>query len=746
MTKFLLCLLLTAHYSGYGQVVSKMQDSVELISEIEQKGHQRYFQRVNDNLRQNSSQNYDVTYYRCEWDVDPAIRYIKGVVTVHFIMQANGSIVLDLANELSVSSIVRNGAPLIFDHSNNSLTVQFPSAVQIGIQDSISIIYEGVPPAASGSFVSATHGPPASPVMWTLSEPFGSKDWWPCKNGLDDKADSIDVYIKHPSVYKSASNGLLQTEIQVADKTVTHWKHRYPIASYLVCFAVSNYQVINNNVTIGATNVPMQTYCYPESQQIFAAGAQHAMDAMVMFSNLVGDYPFKKEKYGHVQFGWGGGMEHQTCSFMVNMGQNLIAHELAHQWFGDRVTCKSWEDIWLNEGFATHFASMYTETKNPAIIKSTRTAQINTITAEPGGSVWVDDVTSSARIFSNRLSYYKGSYLLYMLRWILGDAVFFNAVKNYLQDPALAYGFATTADLKGHLEAASGKDLTYFFDQWFTGQGYPSYEVEWFANGNSTQIKLSQTTSHASVGFFRLPIPLLFKSAVTGQQKLVVLDNVANGQSFFENIGFVPDAVEFDPEKWLVTRNNIITKMSGALPVTFESFSISCPGNVPQLSWVTSEEHNADYFEVQKSDNAISWSTIGSVAASGNSKELKTYTFDDLAWQSKNHYYRIQEHDFDGSQQHSRLVYAGCATGESADLIISPNPVRDELHFQMHDVGVTAVNVWICDMNGNEMPAKAAFINATDKIDVSNLPAGLYILKVDVPGERQIRSVRFVKQ
>jgi aminopeptidase N len=724
-----------------------MQDSVELISEIEQKGHQRYFQRVNDNLRQKSSQNYDVTYYRCEWDVDPAIRYIKGVVTVHFIMQANGgSIVFDLANELSVSSIVRNGAPLIFDHSDNSLTVQFPSAVQIGIKDSISIIYEGVPPAASGSFVSATHGPAASPVMWTLSEPFGSKDWWPCKNGLDDKADSIDVYIKHPSIYKSASNGLLQSEIQVSDKTVTHWKHRYPIASYLVCFAVSNYQVVNNNVAIGATNVPMQTYCYPESQQVFAAGAQHAMDAMVMFSNLVCDYPFKKEKYGHVQFGWGGGMEHQTCSFMVNMGQNLIAHELAHQWFGDRVTCKSWEDIWLNEGFAAHFASMYTETKNPAIIKSTRTAQINTITAEPGGSVWVDDVTSSARIFSNRLSYYKGSYLLYMLRWILGDALFFNAVKNYLQDPALAYGFATTADLKGHLEAASGKDLTYFFDQWFTGQGYPSYEVEWFANGNSTQIKLSQTTSHASVGFFRLPIPLLFKNAVTGQEKLVVLDNVANGQIFIENIGFVPDAVEFDPEKWLVTRNNIITKMPGALPVTFESFSISCPGNVPQLSWVTSEEHNADYFEVQKSDNAISWSTIGSVTASGNSEELKTYTFDDLTWQLKNQYYRIQEHDFDGSQQHSRLVYAGCAIGELADLIISPNPVRDELHFEMHDVGVTAVNVWICDMNGKEMPAKAASITATDKIDVSNLPAGPYILKVDVPGENQVRSVRFVKQ
>ena len=509
-----------------------------------------------------ASANFDVSYYRCEWEVDPAIRYITGKVTVYYrITSAASSISFDLMNDLTVDSVKQRNAVLTRQQMNNVLQVNFPSSVNAGVFDSVSIFYKGVPPNTGfGSFIQSTHS--GVPVIWSLSEPYGSRDWWPCKNGLDDKADSIDIYITNPAAYKAASNGLLQSEMLVngGTKRVTHWKHRYPITTYLVCFAVTNYVVFNNTVQLGNVTLPMQTHCYPESQAVFQVNTQNVLDAMVLFHNKFDGYPFIKEKYGHVQFGWGGGMEHQTATFLVSPGESLMAHELAHQWFGNKVTCGSWEDIWLNEGFATHLASMYMENKYPANTINSRRNEIAGITSQPGGSVWVNDTTSVSRIFSSRLSYNKGSHLLYMLRWILGDSVFFRAVNEYHNDPKHAYGFARTEDLKQKLEKVSGKNLTKFFNDWFKGQGYPSYSVAWSQLGsNHVRIKMNQVTSHSSVSFFELPVALQFKNAT--QQKTIVVDNKFNGEIFIRNIGFRADTVILDPDYWLITRNNTAQKI-----------------------------------------------------------------------------------------------------------------------------------------------------------------------------------------
>ena len=399
--------------------------------------------------------------------------------------------------------------------------------------------------------------------MWSLSEPYGARDWWPCKNGLDDKADSLDIIVTNPVAYKAAANGLLQSDILVSGgtKKQASWKHRYPIASYLVAFSVTNFSVFNNSVMLGTTNMPMLTYCYPESIASFQSGTQNVLDALLLFHNQFGDYPFIKEKYGHVQFLWGGGMEHQTCSFVVSINEGLIVHELAHQWFGDKITCGSWTDIWLNEGFATHLTSYYMEKKYPTNTIVNRKNEINNITSSPGGSVWVDDTTNVGRIFSGRLSYTKGSHLLYMLRWKLGDAAFFTGLRNYLKDPKVAYGFAMTTDLQRNLEQVSGQSLTEFFKDWFKGQGYPSYNVQWSQIGsNYVKIKMNQTTSHVSVDFFELPVALKFKNAT--QEKTIVVDNKSQGETFIRNIGFVADTVYIDPEYWLITKNNKTAKIA----------------------------------------------------------------------------------------------------------------------------------------------------------------------------------------
>lgn len=512
-----------------------------------------------------ASNNFDVKYYRCEWEADPAIYYITGKVTVYYVVTtASTSISFDLMNSLTVDSVKQRNTVLIKSHAGNLLQVNFPAQVNAGVFDSVSIYYKG-PPANTGfgSFVRDTHGAPAVPVIWTLSEPYGSRDWWPCKNGLDDKADSIDIFITNPVAYKAAANGLLQSETTIAGgtKKLTHWKHRYPIASYLVCFSVTNFSVFNNSVQLGAVNLPMQTYCYPESLASFQNGTQNVLDAMKYFHGIYGDYPFIKEKYGHVQFGWGGGMEHQTSTFVVSIDEGLSAHELGHQWFGDKITCASWEDIWLNEGFATFLAAMYMENKYPATAIANRKGIVGNITSAIGGSVKVDDTTSVGRIFSGRLSYNKGSYLLYMLRWKLGDDVFYRAIRRYQSDPAVIYGFAKTADLQRNLEAESGQNLTEFFKDWFLGQGYPSYNVEWSQLGSSNvQIKMNQTTSHPSVGFFELPVALKFKNAT--QEKTIVVDNKINNEVFVRNIGFIADTVLIDPEYWLVSKNNTSKKVT----------------------------------------------------------------------------------------------------------------------------------------------------------------------------------------
>ena len=502
--------------------------------------------------------NFDLSYYRFHWEIDPDTLYIKGSAFCIFKLTRENvnEYAFDLSSQLQVDSVISHNTRLNFTHTNNQLRIQAAALLNNGQFDSLCIYYKGSPRATGGfgAFVKGTHQ--GHPIIWTLSEPYGSSDWWPCKNGPGDKIDSLDIFIKTPVPYIAASNGLLVGTVSDAGHTTYHWKHRYPIANYLVALAVTNYYVFSNYVHFGNDSMEIRNYCYPEdtAQSIEYAGYTGGMIAF--YSGLFGDYPFKKEKYGHAQFGWSGGMEHQTITFVGNFSYGLIAHELAHQWFGDMVTCGSWQDIWLNEGFATYVSSLIFDW-DYAYYHNWKKQMVTDITSKPGGSVFVADTSDINRLFDGRLSYNKGGMVVHMLRYLLGNDIFYKAIRSYLNDPQLAYAYAKTADLKKHLEDASGLNLTYFFNEWIYGEGYPIYEINCTQYPeNDVSLSVSQSSSVSSAGFFRMKIPVKFYG--NGKDTTLYLENTCNNQVFWVNPGLKADSIVFNPEYDIITKDSKI--------------------------------------------------------------------------------------------------------------------------------------------------------------------------------------------
>ena len=522
---------------------------------------QSYFQTENFS---NVGDTYDVGYLRCFWAVDPAVHYIQGQVVSYFTPKTNplGSIDFDFSLNMTVDSVLYHGQKVPFNHSaNDVLSIGFPGFVAPGQLDSVAVFYQGAPAVGQGfgTFQTSMHS--NTPVLWTLSEPYGAKEWWPCKQSLSDKADSLDVYVKAPAGNKVAGNGLLVSVTGNGSTAVHHWHSKYPIAAYLVAFAVTNYEEYTDNVPYAGGSIPVLNYWYPEYVDQAQSESGASVEIMQLFNNRAGLYPFYEEKYGHAQFGFGGGMEHQTMSFMANTGYGLIAHEMAHQWFGDKITCGSWQHIWLNEGFATYFEGLCREHYfSPQTWYNWKRGKLNSIISQPGGSVFVPDTTNINRIFDGRLSYNKGAYLLNMLRWKLGDSTFFQGIREYVADPNLAFGYAKTAQLQAHLESVSGQNLTSFFEQWFYGEGFPTYTLVWAHNKGFFEGTLEQSTSMpASVPFFDIPVPIRVYGS---DQDTTIVLYPQTGNAFSVFLPFNIDSVKIDPELWIISGNNQVIQTS----------------------------------------------------------------------------------------------------------------------------------------------------------------------------------------
>lgn len=561
-------LLITAFTTAYAQ-----DSSTESIA----KGERIAAAKKMMNLQSAAGNDYDLKYHRFNWYVNPDIYQIQGSVFSVFetSIASLSQVVFDLTSVLTVDSVLYHQTNIPFTHVGDVLSASLPSSLSQGTLDSVEVFYNGVPPSSGfGSFNQSTHA--GASIIWSLSEPFGASDWWPCKNSLLDKIDSIDVTVTTPSVNRVASNGVLLSETIQGTNTVFHWQSHYPISTYLIAIAVTNYAQYSDYVPrSNGDSIQVLNYVYPENLALAQSQTPDIINTISLFDSLFIEYPFADEKYGHAQFNWGGGMEHQTMTFIVNFGHSLMAHECAHQWFGDYITCGSWEDIWLNEGFATYLEGLTEEFNFPATWMGWKQGKIQNITSAPDGSVKCTDTTDINRIFNGRLTYNKGSYLLHMLRWQMGDAFFFQGMRHYLNDVALGFGFAKTPDFQLHMEAACGQNLTTFFDQWYYREGYPSYQIfhTFDAGTNTVNLQINQTTSHVSVSFFEMPIPIHFVGV--GYDTTIVFNHTFSGQLFSAVLPGPYSLLEFDPELWILSANNGIT--TGIPDISKESFATIFP-------------------------------------------------------------------------------------------------------------------------------------------------------------------------
>ncbi len=515
----------------------------------------------------------DVKYYKLDLTLTYSPNYLRGKVQVDAVPSVSSinSFFLDLSNSLSVDSVVWAGTTLSYTHQGDKLNIQMPQTYGIGNRFSVIVYYQGVPQSNGfGSIEFGLHS--GNPAIWTLSEPYGARDWWPCKDNPDDKADSSQVNLTCADNLIAVSNGVLQTVNDNGNGTHTYyWFNKYPIANYLISMAITNYTVYTNYFHYAPNDsMPVTHYIYPENFGNVKSLLDKTVNMLQIFSEKYGLYPFIDQKYGHAEFGWGGGMEHQTITSLGTFNESIIAHELAHQWYGDMITCKNWHEIWLNEGFATYSEAVYFE----ALDESSYSSYIESLMSYARSaktSVYVDDISSVDAIFNYASTYAKGAIVLHMLRGITGDSTFFQIMRTYAADPSLRYNNASTSDFRNVAESVYGKDLGYFFNEWVYGKDYPKYRYSWNFNKTGTNqyeisMKLSQTP-HNDPAFFTMPIDIKIHTA--SMDTIFTIFNDQSVQDFVFNVRGRPEYFSFDPGNKIMKEVQVTDSTDITKPKTF---------------------------------------------------------------------------------------------------------------------------------------------------------------------------------
>lgn len=520
--------------------------------------------------------HYDVSWYKLDIALERTSIYIAGSVNI----QASALVAIDtfefeLYPSLIIDSVRISGQLATISRTGNKVSAVLGASLVQGSFIDALIYYKGNPPsggsAAIGNGISNGTSPSwGNQVTWTLSEPYSALEWFPVKQSLTDKADSSAVYITTSPSNMASSNSLLKgVDTLASGKHRYRWESRYPIDYYLICASVSNYFDYSFYAhPAGADSILIQNYLYqhPNLLNTYKLEIDVTAPMVESLSTLYGLYPFAAEKYGHTMVPIGGGMEHQTMTSQGYFTFTLTAHELGHQWFGDNVTCASWRDIWVNEGFGSYSENLALEFLNsPASSANLMLSKHNNVKSQTGGSVYLNnplDTNNVNRIFSSRLSYNKGSSILHTFRHVVNnDQLFFQSMRNY--QALYAGGVATGADFRDVLTATTGINYTPYFAQWYYGEGYPTFAVTWNTVSGNLIMRSAQTTSKPSVTpLFTLPMEYSLQRSGAPDTIVRVFHGQPTEFYTFAGLGNVT-GITVDPENWVI--NNATVQQDGSL-------------------------------------------------------------------------------------------------------------------------------------------------------------------------------------
>ncbi len=509
---------------------------------------------------------YDVTHYLINIALNFSAHSIQSQVTITGRATADALSTVDLTfkDAYTIDNVSVNGQPATYAQSGELFTVYLLSPIDSGQTFQIEVeyhgypYYSGTPQSNTGGGLSYASQYTGNPICQTECEPFGARNWFPCKDFPFDKADSVDLYVTHPTGMTTSGNGLLQSITNNGNGTsTTHWKTRYPITTYVIHF-VTTYQNLYEQSWEYAPGdtMPVVVYAYDGYPQAVNNYLTYTIPGLQIQSELFGLYPFVEEKYGNSLYDlWG--MENQTMTVLVPSiaVEWIIIHEMAHHWWGDLITCHDFHDIWLNEGFGTYSEALYFE-----YLYGTDYYHdyIQTQSCLNSGSVYVEDLDNDY-IFSPTTTYNKGSRVLHMLRGVVGDSAMFQILRNYESDPELRYSYASTSDFQAHAEAVYGSSLEWFFNQWIYQPGNPHYQYGW-ANSydsakNQDQLLLSisqmQNGDGSEYPLFTMPVQIKIFYG-TSDTTLTVMNNEW-AQGYPLDIPAPADSVKFDPDHWILS-------------------------------------------------------------------------------------------------------------------------------------------------------------------------------------------------
>lgn len=510
------------------------------------------------------TEKYNVNYYKLDLNLINTSTFLSGKVRMDATARIYvDSALIELFQTFNISNIRVNGNPVSYSRVKSAIKV--PIFKNAGENFTIETEYSGLPPSSAtnplgGSGMSYKKSPSwGNHVVWSLSEPFSAYEWFPVKQSLKDKIDSSDVSITVPDTCMAGSNGKLVSVDTLGNGYLRfNWKNRHAIDYYLISVAVARYVEYNIYAhPVGINDsILIQNFIYnnPQTLAAFKTEIDKTVPFLELFSNYYGLYPFASEKYGHCMAPISGGMEHQTMTTQGFFEKKLTAHELAHQWWGNNITCSSWSDIWINEGWASYSEYIMLENLYPAEKVGHMNTVHNNIMKQPNGSVWCLDSLNEGRIFDSRLTYDKGAAIIHTLRYIMNnDSLFFSITREFQNK--FSDSVASGNEFKKFLENKTGINFNLFFEQWYYGEGFPKYTLKWKQDNSDLLINIQHTTSTNTITpLFSTPLEIKFKRQF--QSDTTIRFNINSNNDFFTitNIGQITSNISIDPSNYIVNQ------------------------------------------------------------------------------------------------------------------------------------------------------------------------------------------------